>query len=136
MAIDVARGHRQLVRFAVNGAWVSLIYIAIGHALLWAGVSHGATGAAALIAAATIGFVLHRTRTFCSGNNVAADGMRYAIMTAANSLLSAASMQLAIVAEVPDTVALVLVAAALPVTNFLAMRLWVFRRRAGTSTLS
>ena len=134
MAIDVARDHRQLVTFAVNGALVSLSYIAIGHALLWADVSHGATGAVALVAAAAIGFVLHRTRTFRSANHVTSDGMRYAIMTAANALLSAASMHLAIVAKVPDTVALVLVAAALPVTNFLAMRLWVFRRRPSTST--
>lgn len=135
MAIEVARDHRQLVTFALNGALVSLSYIAIGHALLWSGLPNGATGAVALLAAAAIGFVLHRTRTFRSANKVTSDGLRYAIMTGANAMLSAASMHVAIAAKVPDTVALVLVAAALPVTNFLAMRLWVFRRRAGTSTL-
>lgn len=132
MAIDVARDRRQLVAFAFNGALVSLSYVAIGHALLWSGVSHGTTGAVALVAAAAIGFLLHRTRTFRSANNVSSDGVRYVVMTLANTLLSAASMQLAVIAKISDTVALVLVAAALPVTNFLAMRLWVFRSRDQT----
>lgn len=132
MAIEVARDRRQLVAFAVNGALVSISYIAIGHALLWAGVPHGTTGAVALVAAAALGFVLHRTRTFRSANKATSDGLRYALMTGANTILSAASMHLATVAKVPDTVALVVVAAVLPVTNFLAMRVWVFRRRGTT----
>lgn len=132
MLLKIVRDHRQLVTFAVNGVLVSLSYIGIGHALLWAGVPHGATGAAALVAAAAIGFLLHRARTFNSANTMAADGMRYAIMTIANALFSAASMHLATTAQVPDTVALTLVAAALPVTNYLAMRMWVFRQRTAT----
>lgn len=120
----------QIARFGVSGAINTLVYIGCGKLLLAVGAGHALTGAIALLMASATGYVLHRLFSFKSKNEGSPEAARFAILVMANTLLSSAALPaLARQAGLSDTAALMSVSLVLPVTNFLAMKLWIFRPR-------
>jgi len=120
----------QVARFGVSGVINTLVYIGCGKALLSAGIGHATTGAVALLVASATGYGLHRIFSFRSKNERAGEAIRFGVLVLANATLSSAALPaLAKKVGLPDTVALMSVSLILPVTNFVAMKFWIFRSR-------
>lgn len=120
----------QLTRFGVSGVINTIVYIGTGKALLAAGVGHAATGALALLVASATGYVLHKLFSFRSKNEPAGEAARFGLLVLLNATLSSAALPaLARQVGMSDTLALMTVSLILPVTNFLAMKFWIFKSR-------
>lgn len=121
----------QVARFGVSGAINTLVYVGCGKALLEAGAGHAITGAVALLAASATGYGLHKLFSFRSRSDGRSQAVKYAMLVCANTILSSAALPaLAKQLGLSDTAALLSLSLVLPFSNFLAMRLWVFKPRS------
>lgn len=119
------------MRFGVSGGINTSVYVVSGKLLIDAGVGHAATGCLALLMASLSGYLLHRHFSFRSENDAQGDIVRFGTLVALNSSFSSLALPwLVKVGGLPDVLALCAVSVVLPLTNYLAMRTWVFSRKA------
>lgn len=125
----------QVARFGISGGLNTLVYIGCGKGLLAMGLGHAVTGALALLMASATGYVLHRIFSFRSRNAGGGEAARFAVLVGFNTIISSFTLPLlAKTAGLPDTAALMSISLILPFSNFIAMRLWIFRPRGSSVT--
>ena len=125
----------KVVRFGVVGVLSCVIYVAVAGMLVHLDLC-GPTmaGIIGYVAAIPANFIGNRRFSFRSETSLASDLPRYLLLHTANSLLAAATMALTIDGlRLHYRAGLVATVVVIPVTSFIAMNLWVFGRRRGTT---
>lgn len=120
---------RQLVVFGAVGLTATLGY-AVGTWLLgsvagWPPVAASVTSYAVC---ALFSFLLHSMVTFKVGRGTRRDLGRFVVTTVIGFSLAAGVMKIIEILEQPLLLGVVIVSVAIPLTNFLALKYWVFHR--------
>jgi putative flippase GtrA len=125
----------KAARFGLIGVLSGAIYIAVAGALVHAGLLGPAlSGVIGYLASMPINFVGNRSWSFRSEGSLVGDLTRYVVLHAANIMLAAATMSLVIEGlRLHVAAGLLATVVVIPVANFIAMNLWVFRRRSSQS---
>jgi putative flippase GtrA len=121
----------QLVRYGISGSINTVVYVASGKAMILSGMNAHATGALALALAMCAGFLLHRAFSFRSSNVAGHDARRFLCLGAVNASISTFGLPaLMSTGQISPLMSLLLLGCLLPLTNFVAMKFWVFSERA------
>ena len=132
MAVGLMRtvAEIQLVRFGISGSINTVVYVLSGKAMILAGLNPHATGALALVLAMCTGFLLHRGFSFRSSNVARHDAKRFLCLGAVNASISTFGLPALMAGgKLSPLMSLVLLGCLLPLTNFVAMKFWVFSER-------
>ena len=128
---SLLRGHRtRVLRFAVLGGASTALYVGI----VWLGTSvlhipPLLMNVIGYLAVLPINFVLHRNFTFIARSRVGGQIQRFLIVHGFNLMTSSLVYVVADLFSAPTLVAIVGVCIVVPACQFLALDLWVFRRR-------
>lgn len=127
----------QLVRYGISGSINTVVYVLSGKAMMLAGLNPHATGALALALAMCTGFLLHRAFSFRSNNGAGHDAKRFLCLGAVNASISTFGLPaLMETGQLSPLMSLLLLGCLLPLTNFVAMKFWVFSDRKAVAAES
>ncbi len=116
----------RLVKFAACGTAAAAVYVGSGEWLLAHIDSAAMAHTVAYLLSTATSFVLQRQLTFRATNDVATHLRRFVVLSATGWLMSGVLLAALMNAGMGEVPALLSVALAVPVLNYLAMRLWVF----------
>jgi len=120
----------QLVRYGISGSINTVVYVISGKAMIHAGLNLHATGALALALAMCTGFLLHRAFSFRSSNVAGHDAKRFLCLGAVNASISTFGLPALMAGgQLSPLMSLLVLGCLLPLTNFVAMKFWVFSKR-------
>lgn len=125
----------KAARFGSIGVLSGAIYAAITVMLVHLGVQPVIASVAGYCASVPASFLGHRNFSFRSEGHWASEAVRFFVTQAINIAVTAGSMQVATVwFGLPYWWGMIAAVALVPVANFAAMNLWVFRDQAGRRT--
>lgn len=123
-------GLRQLIVFAVVGGTATVCYAVgtwlLGTVFAWSPVAASVTSYAVCAAGS---YLLHSIATFQVGAGASRDIFRFIVTTVLGFLISAGVMKVTELLNLPLLVGIIIVSVTIPLTNFLALKYWVFSRR-------
>lgn len=124
----------KLIRFGSVGVLSGAIYGAVTALLVHFGMSPVPASVAGYCASVPASFLGHRQFSFRSEGHWTSEALRFVFTQAVNIAVTAGSMQAAVAwAGVPYWWGMVAAVILVPIANFAAMNLWVFRDQAGST---
>lgn len=122
----------KALRFGSVGVLSGAIYAAVTAALVHLGVQPVVASVAGYCASVPANFLGHRNFSFRSEGHWTSEAVRFVITQAINIAVTAGSMQAATAwFGLPYWWGMIAAVVLVPVANFAAMNLWVFRDQAG-----
>jgi putative flippase GtrA len=124
----------KLVRFGGVGVLSGTIYAAVTALLVHLGMPPVTASIAGYCASVPASFLGHRRFSFRSNGHWTSEALRFVFTQAINIAVTAGSMQAATAwLGAPFWWGMIAAVILVPIANFAAMNLWVFRDQAGTT---